>query len=104
MVHRLFYEWLIGPIPDGLILDHLCHNADPACHGGVCLHRRCVNIEHLAPKTKEQNCTDAAAGRDSCKRGHPYALYRTYRENQPSYCRECERLRQIEVRARKRSA
>jgi len=40
--HRVSYELLRGPIPDGLQLDHLCHGRDLACVGGnSCLHRRC---------------------------------------------------------------
>lgn len=35
VAHRVAYEWLVGPIPDGLQLDHLCRN------------RSCVNPSHL---------------------------------------------------------
>lgn len=41
--HRVVYEALIGPIPKGLQLDHLCRNT------------RCVNPEHLEPVTREEN-------------------------------------------------
>jgi hypothetical protein len=54
--HRFAYELLIGPIPDGLQLDHVCHNRDTACPGGVvCLHRRCVNPWHLQPVSHAEN-------------------------------------------------
>lgn len=37
-----------GPVPKGLHLDHLCHNRDVTCLGGLaCLHRRCVRPSHL---------------------------------------------------------
>ena len=35
--HRLLYEWLVGPVPEGLELDHLCRI------------RHCVNPDHLEP-------------------------------------------------------
>jgi hypothetical protein len=41
--HRVSYEWANGPIPDGMQIDHICHN------------RRCVNPEHLRTVTPKQN-------------------------------------------------
>jgi hypothetical protein len=29
-VHRIAYELFVGPIAEGMHLDHVCHNADPA--------------------------------------------------------------------------
>lgn len=43
LAHRHAYETLIGPIPPGLVLDHLCRN-----HG-------CVNPDHLEPVTQAEN-------------------------------------------------
>lgn len=43
VMHRVTYELLIGPIPAGLILDHLCKV------------RRCINPEHLEPVTHRVN-------------------------------------------------
>jgi hypothetical protein len=41
--HRFFYEKHVGPIPDGLVLDHLCRN------------RACVNPGHLQPVSRMEN-------------------------------------------------
>lgn len=41
--HRFAYEMMVGPIPEGLDLDHLCRN------------RACVNPEHLEPVTRSVN-------------------------------------------------
>ena len=42
-VHRVVYEALVGPIPNGMDLDHLCRN------------RRCCNVLHLEPVTRREN-------------------------------------------------
>lgn len=49
--HRAMYELLVGPIPDGLHIDHLC---------GV---RQCVNPAHLEPVTQAENNRRAADAR-----------------------------------------
>lgn len=41
--HRWYYEHLVGPIPEGLELDHLCRNPP------------CVNPDHLEPVTHAEN-------------------------------------------------
>lgn len=82
VAHRWIYEQLIGPIPTGLQLDHLCHNRAVAlgmCEGGAsCLHRRCVNPEHLEPVTQRENLirgirsTNGNEKKTHCLRGHEF--------------------------------
>jgi hypothetical protein len=38
--HRLSYEWMVGEIPDGLHLDHLCRNRAKTCHRAAVYARR----------------------------------------------------------------
>lgn len=104
IAHRLAYILAVGPIPDGMDLDHLCHNADTACTGGAsCLHRRCVNPAHLEPATRRDNAlrgrgpTARHARQSACVRDHPLAganvrVY-LYRGRETRVCRACERDR-----------
>ena len=41
--HRFSWESSVGPIPDGMLLDHVCSN------------RKCVNVLHLRVVTNKQN-------------------------------------------------
>lgn len=77
--HRVAYELAIGPIPDGLHLDHLCHTRDVACPGGnTCPHRGCVNPAHLEPVTPAVNTMRGRglgarnAAKTHCGKGHEF--------------------------------
>lgn len=60
--HVAAYELHVGPVPDGLDLDHVCHNRDVTCPGGWdCMHRRCMNVDHLEPVTRAENMRRAHA-------------------------------------------
>jgi hypothetical protein len=50
LVHRLMYEYEVGPIPEGLELDHLCRV--PAC----------AEFTHLEPVTHQENCRRGKRG------------------------------------------
>ena len=96
-VHRVMYELMVGHIPDGLELDHLCHTKDKTCPGGsTCIHRRCVHPEHLEPVTLQVNHQRMKGRKTHCPQGHPY-VGDNIRINEKGYqmCRTCLNARCI---------
>lgn len=85
--HRFAYEQAYGPIPEGLVIDHLCRN-----HG-------CVNPAHLDAVTHRQNLlrgegpTAQKAAQRHCVNGHEFTLANTYRrpDNGVRACLLCRR-------------
>ena len=77
--HRWAYERYVGPIPAGMVIDHLCRN------------RACVNPEHLEPVPQRVNVARGAGNgsQTHCPQGHPYSgpNLRVYRGTR--YCRAC---------------
>lgn len=95
--HRTAYELLVGPIPEGLSLDHLCRNTG------------CVNPDHLEPVTHQENVRRGAEARGrstTCGRGHEYTDENTYIEpgGRARQCRACIRERAAEKREELRAA
>jgi len=86
--HRWAYEHIVGEIPNGLQLDHLCRN------------RACVNPWHLEPVRAAVNTLrgegQAAVNsrKSECLRGHPFDSLNTYvTPNGRRQCRACGRMR-----------
>lgn len=84
--HRWAYERFVGPIPEGLQLDHLCRV------------RHCVNPDHLEPVTNWENTRRGvgfAARRyvaEACERsGHPLTGENMYLHEGRRRCKECRR-------------
>lgn len=99
MAYRVAYELLVGPIPPGLEIDHLCR---------VPL---CVNPAHLEPVTRRENIlrglNPAAvnARKTHCIRGHEFNSENTrIRLDGKRTCRECERTGKRARRARSGNA
>lgn len=105
--HRVAYVLLVGPIPEGLQLDHVCHNIDLSCAGGpTCPHRRCVNPAHLEPVTGLVNYYRGrtSPNKTHCPQGHPYAGDNLHMDGNERVCLTCRRAAGRRHLAKKRAA
>lgn len=95
MAHRVAYEALVGPIPEGLQLDHLCEVTN------------CVNPAHLEPVTGLENLRRWQERNPYCKRGHLLAgdnlRITNSARGQHRRCRECVRMTNAAFEARRRN-
>lgn len=99
LAHRVSYEIHVGPIPEGLLIDHKCRN------------RRCINPQHLEPVSASENirrgiAPDLLRARNAaisaCPQGHPYTPNNT-RLNKAGAreCRSCNAARHRAYRRRR---
>jgi hypothetical protein len=85
LAHRAAYEAERGPIPAGLVIDHLCRT--PAC----------VNVNHMEAVTKRENTLRGIgpsamhALKTHCPKGHAYTESNTYIYRNQRTCRACNR-------------
>jgi hypothetical protein len=89
-VHRLTYTELVGPIPDGLVIDHKCRVTS------------CCNPLHLRAVTQRVNTTENVAdtvgwklnqSKTHCPQGHAYEGRNLVAKRGKRHCRECELAR-----------
>lgn len=91
-VHRVMYEEIVGPIPEGLEIDHLCRI------------RCCVNPDHLEPVTHAENMRRVlkfpSKQKGHCIRGHELTPDNLYMWSNGTYtfrkCKECIKKRYIQ--------
>ena len=93
--HRVAWELTNGPIPEGLVIDHLCRN------------RACQNPKHLEPVPFAENVLRGVgpsaehARQTHCHRGHEFTESNTMIEsNGARRCRTCKAARQRACRLR----
>jgi hypothetical protein len=94
--HRVSYEIERGPIPEGMMLDHLCRNPS------------CINPYHLEPVSNAENTRRGRISalrpmRTRCWRGHSLAKSSYVDTQGHLQCRECTRIRQRAYYVRKKS-
>ena len=96
-VHRIAYEEFVGPIPDGLTIDHLCRN------------RACCNPVHLEVVTLSENARRGEKhnrNKTHCHKGHAFTPENTYSANRGASrgCRTCRTLYHQAYAARGKAA
>ena len=90
LAHRWSYEHWVGPIPEGLVLDHI-----------ECEVYLCVNYTHVVPTTRGLNTLRSTTGitalnkaKTHCLKGHPLSGVNLYVDPRGTRkCRECQRAR-----------
>ncbi|MDP4015355.1 MAG: HNH endonuclease signature motif containing protein [Candidatus Nanopelagicales bacterium] len=87
LAHRGAWEFVNGPIPDGLTVNHKC------------FQKRCLNTEHMELLTAGENTAHARRAIRCCPAGHDYTPENT-RVNAAGHrsCRECANAQRAAAR------
>lgn len=98
--HRVAYELIKGPIPEGLVIDHLCRV------------RSCVNPDHLEAVTHGENIRRGETGKHGnhwtgprkthCTQGHEFAGDNLGFRKAGRYCKTCSRESSLRSAAKRR--
>lgn len=96
--HRVAWEREVGPIPNGLQVDHVKARG--------CVYRDCVAVEHLEPVTQAENIRripriEAQMARIECPKKHPYEGDNLIIRRGKRECRACVYARNAENRKRR---
>lgn len=95
LIHHLSWIYYKGDIPKGMVIDHLCHNPFECEGGNTCIHRRCVNPNHLQLVTPQENNSKTVRVlkyRTHCKNGHSLENNIISFQNRPgNYCHTCRK-------------
>lgn len=96
LMHRVSWEKQNGPVPTGLVLDHLCSN------------KKCMNPAHLEPVTNAENLRREVLRRDNQGRtctkcgSHNFRRYKTTYPSGAVSCIPCARVNSARQRAKQR--
>lgn len=82
--HRAAWMLANGPVPEGMVLDHICRN------------RACINLDHLRVVTQQENIMAGLHNIDNrshCNQGHLFEGNIMVRKDGKRECAECNRVR-----------
>jgi hypothetical protein len=104
--HRVIYAWRVGD-PGEAVLNHVCHDPfECRTSDNYCIHRRCVNPDHLEPTTRGENVRKGLPGsplwhplgnslKTHCDYGHEFTPENTYKNPKTGdrACKICKAAR-----------